>query len=240
MQYNQTHMDTQISTIPTHLGFIVDGNRRWAKTHGLPAYEGHLAGYSAFKDVTRAAVDQGVKYVSYYVFSTENWKRSQDEVSKLMGLVLRLLTDDLKLLIKEEVRVRILGSRAGVSEKILKAIDAAEAETAHFTRATVCFCFNYGGQQEIAEAAQQCVRDGLTAEQITQEAITERLYAPDVPPVDLIVRTSGEQRLSNFMLWRAAYSEFLFIDKPWPDMRPEDVTASIAEYARRNRRFGGN
>lgn len=231
-------MQTNSPVLPVHVGFIVDGNRRWAKKHGLPSYEGHLAGFSTLKDIARAAIDQGVRYVSFYVFSTENWKRSQDEVKHLMRYTLKVLTDDVKELIKEKVRVRILGSREGVSQPILSAIDKAEADTAEFTRATVVFCFNYGGQLEIAEAAEQCVRDGVSP--ITTEAIRQRLYGPDVPEVDMVVRTSGEQRLSNFMLWRAAYSEFMFIKKLWPDLRPADVTTILKEFARRNRRFGGS
>lgn len=226
--------------MPVHLGFIVDGNRRWAKTHGLPAYEGHLAGHNTVKDVLRAAVNEGVKFVSFYVFSTENWKRSEDEVSRIMGLVLQFIKDDLKEMIDEEIRLRVLGRREGLSDKILKAIDDAEEKTKHLKRATVAFCFNYGGQQEIADAAQKCVEDGLKAEEITPQAIRDRLYAADIPDVDMIVRTSGERRISNFMLWRAAYSEFMFVDKHWPDMRPEDIKGIIEEYNRRHRRFGGN
>jgi undecaprenyl diphosphate synthase len=231
-------MQTKAPVLPAHVGFIVDGNRRWAKKHGLPVYEGHLAGYSVIKEISRAAVEQGVKFVSFYVFSTENWKRSQDEVKYLMKLVLKILTDDVKELIKEQVKVRILGSRDGVSQPILSAISQAEADTAHFTRATVAFCFNYGGQLEIAEAATQCLKDGL--KDITPQDISQRLYDPEIPDVDLLVRTSGEQRISNFMLWRAAYSELLFIKKLWPDLRPKDVEDILKEYTRRQRRFGGS
>ncbi len=231
-------MKTDAPAIPVHVGFIVDGNRRWAKKHGLPAYEGHLAGFSTLKDIARAAIERGVQYVTFYVFSTENWKRSKDEVRHLMRYTLKVLTDDVKELIKEKVRVRILGSRAGVSQAILRAIDKAEADTAHFTRATVVFCFNYGGQLEIAEAAARCASDGVR--EITPETIRERLYGPDIPDVDMIVRTSGEQRISNFMLWRAAYSELMFMKKLWPDMRAADIDIILKEFARRHRRFGGS
>lgn len=231
-------MQTEQAVIPEHVGFIVDGNRRWAKKHGLPAYEGHIAGHAALKEVLRAAVERGIKFVSFYVFSTENWKRSEDEVSRLMQLVMKIVTDDVKGLVKENTRLVVLGARTGVSEKLLKAIDDAEAKTAHCTRATAVFCFNYGGQLEIADAAQKCLDAGLKT--ITPETIREHLYRPEIPDVDMVVRSSGEQRISNFMLWRAAYSEFMFLDKLWPDMRPEDVDTIIKEYGTRQRRFGGS
>ena len=225
-------------TAPCHIGYIVDGNRRWAKSHGLPKYEGHLAGYNAIKDVARATFDAGVEYVSAYIFSTENWQRSQDEVGRLMGLVLRLLSSDLPEFHKHNIRLKILGSRDGVDAKILTAIDNAEAETANNTAGTLALCFNYGGQLEIADACKQIINSGVQASEVTPELIAQNLYAPEVPPLDVVVRTSGEQRLSNFMLWRAAYSELMFIDKPWPDITPEDVELIIEEFNGRSRRFG--
>jgi len=226
-------------SIPKHIGYVVDGNRRWAKQHGLPRYEGHLAGYNALQEVAIATFDAGVEYMSAYTFSTENWKRSKEEVSKLLGLTLRLLTADLHIFEERNVRLRILGSREGLSSKIIKAIDNAERRTAQNTKGTLAVCFNYGGQLEIAEACKKIVQSGVVAEMVTPELIEQQLYAPEVPPIDLLVRTSGEQRLSNFMLWRVAYSELLFLDKLWPDMTKGDVTAILEEYARRSRRFGG-
>lgn len=198
-----------------------------------------MAGYNAIQDVAEATFRAGVEYVSTYIFSTENWKRSQDEVSKLMELALKLFHSDLHILIENDIRIRVLGSRERVSDKILKAIDEAEMRTAHNTRGTLAVCFNYGGQQEIARACQEIVKEGTAPADIAPGTIAAHLYAPEVPPVDIIVRTGGEQRLSNFMLWRAAYSEFYFLDKPWPDMTKEDVTAILKEYSQRNRRFGG-
>lgn len=224
--------------MPRHIGYVIDGNRRWAKQHGLPTYEGHLAGYNAIQDVAQATFEAGVEYVSVYIFSTENWKRSEEEVGKLMGLVLRLLTADLPRFQEHNIRLRVLGSRDGVDEKILAAIDNAEQETASNTAGTLALCFNYGGQLEIAEACKNLVQNNVKVEDITPDAIAEQLYAPDIPPIDIVVRTSGEQRLSNFMLWRAAYSELLFLEKSWPDMTKEDVSAIIEEYNNRNRRFG--
>ncbi len=228
-----------MSDLPTHVGYIVDGNRRWAKTRGLPGFEGHRAGYQTLKDVLLETVNSGVFYVSAYVFSTENWKRSEKEVGNLMSLLLRVLKTDAHLFVENNVKLRVLGSRDGLSKQVTKAIDDTEELTKNMTGGEVLLCLNYGGQQELTEAVKNIVRDGVEADSITPDTITSHLYAPDVPPCDLIVRTSGEQRLSNFMLWRSAYSEFMFIDKMWPDMTKHDVTAILDEYTRRKRRFGG-
>ena len=225
--------------VPQHIGFIVDGNRRWARHHGLPAYEGHMAGYNALKDVALATLEAGVKYASAYVFSTENWKRSEAEVSRLMGFVLKILKADLHIFLDKDVRLRIVGSREGLDPKIITAIEEAEAKTAHGASGEFLLCFNYGGQLEIADAIRSMMKAGVHPDEVTPELVAEHLYAPEVPPCDVIVRTSGEQRLSNFMLWRAAYSELIFIEKFWPDMTKEDVSAILKEYLRRNRRFGG-
>ena len=232
--------DSPAAVLPTHLGFIIDGNRRWAKKHGLPTYEGHLAGYNALKEVIYAAVDRGVQVVSVYTFSTENWKRAEKEVAYLLKLTVRLVQTDLHELVERGIRFRHIGSKAGLPDKVVEALNKAEDETRDFTNGTVCACFNYGGQLEIVDAVKQCVLDGLSAEQIDEQAVANRLYAPEIPPVDMVVRTSGEQRLSNFMLWRVAYSELLFLDKLWPEMVEHDVDEVLAEYARRERRYGGN
>lgn len=224
--------------LPRHIGFIVDGNRRWAKQHGLPAYEGHLAGYNALKDVALETFHQGVKCVSAYVFSTENWKRSEEEVGHLMGLLLKMLKADVPIFIENKVRMRVIGSREGLSDALNEAIDNAEAKTADLKDGELVLCLNYGGHLEIADAMKKIVQAGVSPEEVTPELVSQHIYAPDVPPCDLIVRTSSEQRLSNFMLWRAAYSELLFIEKNWPDMTADDVTLILEEYARRNRRFG--
>lgn len=234
-------MDTaDAAPAPRHIGYIVDGNRRWAKKHGLPPYEGHLAGYNSLNDVVLETLDQdGVEFVSIYIFSTENWKRPQKEVAKIMQLALRIFKKELKRFIEKGIRVRVLGVDEGLSDELIKAAHEAEEATKDLTNGTLCICFNYGGQREIVDAAKRCVEDGLSPDEITEEALNERMYAPGVPPVDLVVRTSGEHRLSNFMLWRVAYSEFIFLQKLWPDMRKEDVTAIINEYKSRSRRYGG-
>lgn len=224
---------------PQHIGYIVDGNRRWAKARGMSASEGHRAGYEVLKQVLLDTVAAGVPYVSAYVFSTENWKRTQAEVRWLMGLLVRVLHDDLHIFIDNNIRVRILGSRERLSKKVIAAIDAAEAKTRHLTGGQALLCLNYGGQLEIADAVNAIIKKGVQPGAVTPELIEQHLYAADVPACDLIVRTSGEQRLSNFMLWRSAYSELLFLDKAWPDMTKRDITTILKQYARRGRRFGG-
>lgn len=231
-------MDAETTTAPVHIGFILDGNRRWARMHSLPDMDGHLAGYNALKEVLHAAYDSGVEYVSIYAFSTENWQRDGKEVSSLMRLAMRIVTTDLRELVKDRVRMRFLGRPDGVSAKLLKGIEKAEESTRHFTGKTLAICFNYGGRQEIVDAAKACIADGLRPEDVDEAALSARMYAPDIPPIDMVVRTSGEQRISNFMLWRVSYSEFMFVDKFWPDMTKEDVADIIKEYNRRNRRFG--
>lgn len=224
--------------IPRHIGYILDGNRRWATQHSLPEYDGHLAGYNALMEVIEATFNAGVEYVSVYAFSTENWKRSPKEVSNLMKLTMHAFSSDLKRLVKHGITIRFLGTKDGLSGKLIETMEKAEAATRSFQGRTLAVCFNYGGQQEIVEAVKKCMRDGVHPEQLDEHAIAARLYAAEVPPVDMVVRTSGEQRLSNFMLWRIAYSEFLFLDKYWPDMQRDDVQGVIAEFNRRQRRFG--
>ena len=231
-------MDENTAQIPRHIGYIMDGNRRWAKGHGLPVYEGHLAGYNTFKDVLRATVEKGVEYISVYAFSTENWKRSEDEVNKLMKLVLRAFKNDINELVEQNIRVRVIGADEGLSDDVIKAARNVEEKTAQCTRATIVGGFNYGGKAEFVDAVRQLMSKGTKSDHVTEEAIEQNLYGPDIPPVDMIVRTGGEQRLSNFMLWRSSYSELMFIDKLWPDMTKRDVTAIIKEYGKRQRRFG--
>jgi undecaprenyl diphosphate synthase len=221
--------------IPRHVGYIIDGNRRWAKKHGLPTYEGHLAGYNALKDIAFASLEAKIQFMSIYIFSTENWKRSQEEIKGLMSLVLRLFTTDAKLFHENNIRLKILGTRDGLDDKILKAMDKLEHDTKDNTGGTLAICLNYGGQREV----KKIVQSGVAAEEIDEDLIAANLYGAEVPPVDVIVRTSGEKRLSNFMLWRSAYSELIFLDKMWPEMTKDDVTAIIKEYSRRHRRFGG-
>ena len=225
--------------LPRHIGYILDGNRRWAKQHGLPTYEGHLAGYNALKDVVEATADAGVEFISCYTFSTENWNRAADEINGIMRLIRRLFKTDIKELRKKGYRVVVLGSREGLPDDIITMIDDAEASSADGTRATLAVCFNYGGQQEIVAAAKRAIEAGVDPEGLTNTNFVQFLDHPEVPPCDLIVRTSNEQRLSNFMLWRSAYSELLFLDKFWPEMTADDVAGILDTYSKRMRRFGG-
>lgn len=225
--------------VPTHIGYILDGNRRWAKKHGLPTYEGHLAGYNALKEVIEASADAGVKYISFYTFSTQNWSRAESEVRGIMKLIRRLYKTDIKQLTKEGFRLVIMGGDEHVPDDIQKLGHEAEEKSQYGTRATLVMCFNYGGQEEIVRATRRIVEKGVEAKDVTMETVAAAMDHPDVPPCDLIVRTSGEQRLSDFMLWRAAYSEFIFLEKYWPEMTKNDVADILEEYKRRNRRFGG-
>ena len=225
--------------LPQHVGYIVDGNRRWAKQHGLDSQAGHEAGYKKLEDILLDTIDRGVPYVSAYIFSTENWHRSGPEVKYLMDLVVKILTEDLHIFIERGVRLRVAGTRVRLSRRVKKAIDEAEAATKELKNGTVILSFNYGGHQEIIDAVNSLRKTLSAHKKVTAQIFEQFLYTPDVLPCDLIVRTSGEQRLSNFMLWRSAYSELIFLKKAWPDMTKRDVTAILKEYTKRSRRFGG-
>jgi len=227
------------STLPTHVGLILDGNRRWAKGRGLPTLEGHRQGSEVFKEIALAAFDRGIKYLSAYVFSNENWSRAEEEVGYLMKLVMKATEKYLDVFDKADIRIVILGRREGLDKKVLAAIERTEEKTKDNTRGTLALCFNYGGHEEIVDAVRRMSEQGIDAKDITSEAIASALYAPDIPPLDLLVRTSGEQRISGFMLYRAAYAELYFVDKFWPDFTAADLDTALEEFARRQRRFGG-
>lgn len=228
------------STIPTHIGFILDGNRRWARDHGLPTLEGHRKGYDTLKTIAEAAFDKGVKFVSAFVFSTENWSRSKDEVDYLMNLAMKIAVKDSKELIKENVKIVVMGIEDKVPPKLVKAWRDAEEESKNNTGGTLALCFNYGGTQEIVDATKAIISEGIPEESVTDELIGQHLYHPEVPDIDLVIRTSGEMRISNFMLWRVKYAELYFVDKHWPAFSKEDFDIALEEFSRRNRRFGGN
>ena len=218
-----------------HLGIIADGNRRWAKERGLPTLEGHKKGLEVIGELAEAAGKAGIEYITFYVFSTENWGRSAEEVSYIMNLAETRILKYAEKLAKENARMLILGSKARISPKLASILEKAEEITANCTGITVCFCFNYGGEQEIADAANAALKaDG----EITPETIRKHVYHPEVPNVDMVVRTSGEERISGFMLLRSAYSEMMFIKKYFPDMNADDIPAIVEEYDSRNRRFG--
>jgi undecaprenyl diphosphate synthase len=223
---------------PTHLGLILDGNRRWARDNGKTTIQGHRQGYKNLKTVTLAAIKYGVRYVSAYVFSTENWKRDRQEVQDLMSLLKWILKHEVKSFHKDNIRLRVVGSKAKLGTALLTAIHDAEKMTENNTRGTLLLCLDYGGQQEIVDAVKRIAEAGVDPSEITADLIDRFLYAPDVPPVDLIIRTSGEQRLSNFMMWQSAYSELAFTKKNWPEFNEADLVQAIKRYSRLQRRFG--
>lgn len=218
-----------------HVGFIMDGNRRWAKARGKGASYGHRHGYAAMKNILEIASDMGIEFVSLYAFSTENWKRSKEEVDTIMGLIRRFMSKELNEIISRDVRVVWLGSEENVPPDITKLIRDAEAKTVNAKGATMAICFNYGGKKEIVDAVNSALAAG---KEITEDTISEHLYGAFIPPVDLMIRTSGEHRLSNFMLWRADYAELSFTDTFWPDFGQEELQAIVDDYHGRSRRFG--
>lgn len=219
-----------------HLGIIADGNRRWAKAQGLPKIEGHRKGLERIEELVEAATHKPeVDFLTFYVFSNENWGREEGEVSNIMHLAEKRILKLAEKMKRNNVRLLILGAKDRVPEKLAGEIAKSEALTADCDGLTVCFCFNYGGEQEIADAATAVVREGLS---ITPETIREHLYHPEVPDVDMVVRTSGEERISGFMLWRVAYAEMMFIAKYFPEMGADDLKVILKEYHNRQRRFG--
>lgn len=229
-------------TIPVHVGFIVDGNRRWAKEHGLPSSEGHRRGYEVLKKMAYACKDRGIKYLSAYIFSTENWGRSADEVDYLMKLFLTAFRNDARKLVADGFKIIFLGRRDRVSQDILDIINETEKMSANNTDAVLALHFNYGGHAEIVDAAKHLAADVKSGRvelaNISDENFSRYLYHPELPEIDLMVRTSGEKRVSGFSLWRIAYSELMFLDKKWPDMSEDDIDNILDEYASRQRRFG--
>lgn len=226
------------STLPKHVGIILDGNRRWARAHNLPTLEGHRHGAEVFKEIALAAFDRGIQYLSAFVFSNENWSRKEEEVGYLMKLVIKATEKYLSTFNKAGIKIVIIGRRENLRVDIIKAIERTEAKTRDNKKGTLVLCFNYGGEQEIVDAVKKLISTGKTVAEITEKSITNSLYAPDIPPLDLIIRTSGEQRLSGFMLYRASYAELIFNEKFWPDFTKDDLDAALNEYVHRQRRFG--
>lgn len=218
-----------------HLGVICDGNRRWAKEKGLPTLKGHEKGLSIIEEMVDAADKAGIPFISFYVFSTENWNRTAEEVSYLMKLIEVKVMGLAKKMKARNGKMVILGSKKKVDPKLMTMLEKAEKLTEDCTGITVGICFNYGGELEIAEAA--TIASEVDGE-ITPETIRKHLYHPEIPDLDMIVRTSGEERISGFMLWRASYAEFFFMKKYFPDIVPEDMDLIVKEYENRHRRFG--
>ncbi len=229
--------------LPQHVAIVMDGNGRWAKQRGLPRTKGHEAGEAVLFEVIEGAIEIGIKNLSAYAFSTENWKRSPDEVRFLMGFnrdVIHRRRNDLDAL---GVRVRWAGRRPRLWGSVIKELEAAEEQTKHNDVLTMQFCVNYGGRAEIVDAARQIAREAaagrLDPERISEKTFRHYLDEPEIPDVDLFVRSSGEQRISNFLIWQSAYAELVFVDKLWPDWDRRDLWAAVEGYAGRDRRFGG-
>jgi undecaprenyl diphosphate synthase len=226
-----------------HVAIIMDGNGRWAQARGLPRFEGHRRGVEAVRRSVRAAIEFGIPYLTIYSFSSENWSRPADEVAMLMGLLKRYIRNDLAELHRSDVRVRVIGQRAGLAPDIAGLLDEAETLTASNRGLTLIVAFNYGARQEIVEAARRLAREAasgqLDPEAIDSDLFSARLGAAEIPDPDLIIRTSGEQRLSNFLLWQAAYAELVFLPIHWPDFDQAAFAAALEEFAARERRYGG-
>jgi undecaprenyl diphosphate synthase len=229
--------------VPRHVAIIMDGNGRWAAARGLPRVEGHRRGVEALRRTVRAATDLGISVLTIFSFSSENWSRPQSEIGDLMALLRRFIRKDLAELHESNVRVRIIGEREGLERDICLLLQEAEDLTRGNDGLTLVVAFNYGARQEIARAARRLaieVAEGrLSADEVSPERLGSYLHAPDIPDPEVIIRTSGEQRLSNFLLWQAAYSELVFVPINWPDFDRAALEGAIAEYRRRERRFGG-
>jgi undecaprenyl diphosphate synthase len=226
--------------IPNHVAAVMDGNGRWAQRRGLKRTDGHAAGEEALMDAVEGALDLGVRWLTVYAFSTENWRRPTDEVRFLMGFNESLLVRRRDELNDKGVRIQFIGRRDWrVPKRLLRRIDESAELTARNRTLTLTIAFNYGGKAEIVDAVRRLVEEGVPAARIDEKAIAKRLYDPSMPDPDLVVRTSGEYRLSNFLLWEAAYSELVFTDVLWPDFRREHLFEAVREYQARDRRFGG-
>jgi undecaprenyl diphosphate synthase len=229
--------------IPAHIGVIMDGNGRWAQARGKPRTEGHVAGVKSLRAMVEHCINYGVDYLTVFSFSSENWTRPKDEISFIFGLLRRFVASDLEKLHRNNVRVRIIGSREGLDDSLRRLIAEVEATTAMNTGLKLQVAFNYGGKAEIAEAVRRIaglVAAGrLKAEDITEETIGRALYTAGIPDPDIIIRTSGEQRISNFMLWQSAYSELVFVEENWPDFNEKTFIRVLEDYSGRDRRFGG-
>ena len=237
MFFKRINNEIDLNNLPKHIGFIMDGNGRWAKKRGLPRSAGHKAGAESLKKIITEANNLGVKYATVYAFSTENWKRPKEEVDYLMSLLMDYLVNAEKTLAGENVVIRAIGSRKELSEEMQKQIIKTEEFTKNNTGIVMNIALNYGGRDELVNAVREICNEGKT--EINEKTIDEHLYTAGQPDVDLLIRTSGEQRLSNFMLLQVSYAEMWFTDKLWPDFKPKDLRQAILDYQNRGRRFGG-
>ncbi len=230
--------DIPAERIPKHIAIIMDGNGRWAKKRGMPRLYGHSAGVEALRGIIKACVEFGVKYLTIYAFSTENWGRPQDEVSGLEKLFHQAFTNEFLELRKEGVRIIHLGQREGIPQDLLDEIDEAVEKSKNNDRLTLSVGLNYGSRNEIMHAVRKMIADGVKPEEVTEKSISDYLFTAGTPDPDLVIRTSGEQRLSNFLLYQTAYSEWEFPETLWPDFNREELLKAIYEYSKRDRRFG--
>jgi undecaprenyl diphosphate synthase len=226
------------AAVPRHIAIVMDGNRRWARGRHLPVIAGHRQGVETIRRTVKAARDRGVEYVTLYSFSTENWKRDEDEVGGLMKLLEETIRRETPTLVQDGVRLRIIGRLQELSDGVRQAIDQAAHATDAGKHGTMTIAFNYGGRAEIVDAVKRLVADGVTADKVDEQAIAARLYAPEHPDPDLLIRTGGELRVSNFLLWEVAYAEMWATDVLWPDFAVEHLDQALASYARRERRYG--
>jgi undecaprenyl diphosphate synthase len=234
----QRPVEPALPEVARSVAIIMDGNARWARSRGLPVLAGHSAGTRALRRTVEACLDLGVDSLAVFAFSTENWNRPDDEVRGLLDLLAETIKREFPDMGRMGVRVRFVGRRDRCSPSIRELIEDTERDTAANAALTLWICFDYGGRSELVEAARALVRDGVAAEDVDEDALAARLSAPDMPEPDLVIRTSGEQRLSNFLLWQTAYSEYVFMPTLWPDFGEAPLRAALAEYAQRRRRFG--
>jgi undecaprenyl diphosphate synthase len=228
----------QTGHVPHHVAIIMDGNGRWAKKRGLPRLAGHKAGGENIRPVVKVFADYGVRYLTLYAFSTENWNRPKIEVAGLLSLLAKKIDQQTRSFHRENIRLVHLGRLDRLSQRLKKKVQAAIELTKSNTGLTLCLAFDYGGRDEIVQAARRMADAGIPSDNIDESVFAQHLYIPDVPDPDLIIRTGGESRLSNFLLWQAAYSELYFTPVLWPDFGPKDVEEALAEYKSRQRRFG--
>lgn len=234
-----TSSDRCRSALPVHIGIIMDGNGRWAKKRNLPRSQGHLEGLKAAKRIVKAAGDLGVRCLTLYVFSTENWKRATEEVGFLMGLINKYLIAEFDFYRENRIRIRHAGDLSGLPAEVAGGIAKVIEDTAGFDGLTVTLAINYGGRDEIVRAVKRLASDGFDGDRIDERAISSRLDNPDIPDPDLIIRTASELRTSNFLLWEAAYAEYYYSDALWPDWDIHDLELALEDFSGRDRRFGG-
>jgi undecaprenyl diphosphate synthase len=232
-------VDNESPDVPRHVAIVMDGNGRWAKKRFMPRFFGHKAGVDTLVRAVDLFAERGVKYLTVFAFSSENWKRPEDEVSGLMGLVLVAVSKYLTKMAADGVRIRIIGNRESVSPKLRQAWEKAESMTAHNSRITLSVAFNYGGRWDLVQACRRAMADGLRPEEVSEESLGRYTSLSFAPDLDLFIRTGGEVRVSNFLLWQVAYAEMFFTDCLWPDFGAEEIDRALRSYAQRDRRFGG-